>query len=224
MPLSSNAPFSEFGNSMILRDIEQLWLALGGAGSGSSGEGQTQDQSAGVTQETGDSGGLPDLSGLATKLYVDTAIASVPQIIHWYYYGTSGSVSLGSGYTDCSFTTSSGNLASYVSGKTFTAPSNGTYTITLRHITGDLTKSGAVGTGSYNVFAELTPAYGNGRGLGVFAWPTLAGGESLTAKVQAQAIWTGYMAAGETCDFQVYSEIAPSTNSFYFAHISGITY
>lgn len=71
MPLSSNAPFNEFGNSMILRDIEQLYLTLNGAGSGSAGEGQTQDQSTAVTQASGDSGGLPDLSGLATIDYVD---------------------------------------------------------------------------------------------------------------------------------------------------------
>lgn len=71
MPLSTNAPFNEFGQSMILRDIEQLYLSMNGAGSGSAGEGQTQDQTVGVSQETGDSGGLPDLSGLATIDYVD---------------------------------------------------------------------------------------------------------------------------------------------------------
>jgi hypothetical protein len=80
MPLSSNAPFNEFGNSMILRDIEQIWLTINGSGTGSAGDGQTQDQSAGVTQETGDSGGQADLSGLATTDYVDAAIADIPSV------------------------------------------------------------------------------------------------------------------------------------------------
>ena len=68
MPISTNAPFNEFGNSMILRDIEQLYLAMNDAGSGSPGDGQTQDQSEATSQYTG---GLPDLSGLATTSYVD---------------------------------------------------------------------------------------------------------------------------------------------------------
>lgn len=71
MPLSSNAPFNEFGQSMILRDIEQIYLSLNGAGVGSSGDGQTQDQAVAQTQDTGDSGGITDLSGLATIDYVD---------------------------------------------------------------------------------------------------------------------------------------------------------
>jgi hypothetical protein len=56
MPLSSNAPFNEFGNSMILRDIELIWLTINGSGSGSSGDGQTQDQTEGVTQEIANQG------------------------------------------------------------------------------------------------------------------------------------------------------------------------
>ena len=66
MPLSTNAPFNEFGQSQILRDIEQLYLALNTAGSGGAGDGQTQDQSAATSQE-------PDLTGLATIDYVDGA-------------------------------------------------------------------------------------------------------------------------------------------------------
>lgn len=77
MPISTNAPFNEFGQSMILRDIEQLYLALNGAGTGSPGDGQTQDQSAATSQ---DSGGVPDLSGLATTTYVDNAIAAIPSV------------------------------------------------------------------------------------------------------------------------------------------------
>jgi len=80
MPLSSNAPFSEFGQSMILRDIEQLYLALNGAGAGSSGESQTQDQSVSQDQSTGDSGAVPDLSGLASIAYVNAAIDAIPDV------------------------------------------------------------------------------------------------------------------------------------------------
>lgn len=45
MPISTNAPFNEFGQSQILRDIEQLYLAMNAAGTGGAGDGQTQDQS-----------------------------------------------------------------------------------------------------------------------------------------------------------------------------------
>lgn len=86
MPLSSNAPFSEFGQSMILRDIEQIYLALNGAGVGSAGDGQTQDQSVAQTQETGDSGGITDLSGLATVDYVNQVanqlLDSIPAVTY----------------------------------------------------------------------------------------------------------------------------------------------
>lgn len=50
MPISTNAPFNEFGQSQILRDIEQLYLALNAAGSGGAGDGQTQDQASSVNQ------------------------------------------------------------------------------------------------------------------------------------------------------------------------------
>lgn len=79
MPISTNAPFNEFGQSQILRDIEQLYLALNGAGSGGPGDGQTQDQTAVTSQ---DSGGLPDLSNLATIPYVDAAIAAIPSVTY----------------------------------------------------------------------------------------------------------------------------------------------
>ena len=51
MPISTNAPFNEFGMSQVLRDIEQLYLALNGPGTGSSGDGQTQEQSVGTNQD-----------------------------------------------------------------------------------------------------------------------------------------------------------------------------
>jgi hypothetical protein len=77
MPISTNAPFNEFGQSQILRDIEQLYLALNGAGAGAPGDGQTQDQSGAVEQ---------DLSGLALKTYVDTrddyVLGQIPSITY----------------------------------------------------------------------------------------------------------------------------------------------
>jgi len=115
MPISTNAPFNEFGQSMILRDIEQLWLALNGAGTGGPGEGQTQDQSVGVSQETGDSAGLTDLSGLATTDYVDAALASILS-------GLAGSVTGIPRRTAMSTAAGSG---------TFTPPSNTTYYICI---------------------------------------------------------------------------------------------
>lgn len=70
MPLSTNAPFDEFGMSMVLRDIEQLYLKFNGAGTGSAGDGGTQDQTVGVTQDV-------DLSGYATTDYVDAAAQAI---------------------------------------------------------------------------------------------------------------------------------------------------
>jgi hypothetical protein len=62
MPISTNAPFNEFGQSQILRDIEQLYLALNAAGTGSAGDGQTQDQSAANSGNTSPAG-QPSVSG-----------------------------------------------------------------------------------------------------------------------------------------------------------------
>ncbi len=50
MPQSTNAPFNEFGQSMILRDIEDLYMLIGGTGTGSAGDGQTQDMAVGESQ------------------------------------------------------------------------------------------------------------------------------------------------------------------------------
>jgi hypothetical protein len=98
MPISTNAPFNEFGQSQILRDIEQLYLALNGAGIGSSGDGQTQDQTAATSQ---DSGGLPDLSGLATIAYVDGVaqdiLAQIPTPVSLGYYNSTVISTAGSG-------------------------------------------------------------------------------------------------------------------------------
>ena len=83
MPISTNAPFNEFGQSQILRDIEQLYLALNGAGDGAPGDGQTQDQS---EDTSSDSGIGIDLSGLALKTYVDArddyVLSQMPSITY----------------------------------------------------------------------------------------------------------------------------------------------
>jgi hypothetical protein len=70
MPISSNAPFNEFGMSMVLRDIEQLWLSLNapdtdansttGNISSGPGEGQTQNDNNGVSQSSGET---PEVTG-----------------------------------------------------------------------------------------------------------------------------------------------------------------
>jgi hypothetical protein len=67
MPLSTNAPWTEFGHSMVLRDIEQLWMAISaGNGSGLPGDGATQDKTLEMSQENGDGSGGLDLSKYAT--------------------------------------------------------------------------------------------------------------------------------------------------------------
>lgn len=59
MPISTNAPFNEFGNSMMQRDIEQLYLLIQPTGDGAAGEAQTQDVSQSETQnpDVGTGGG-----------------------------------------------------------------------------------------------------------------------------------------------------------------------
>jgi len=127
MPLSSNAPFSEFGQSMILRDIEQIYLALNGAGVGSAGDGQTQDQAVAQTQETGDSGGITDLSGLATVDYVNQLanqlLDSIPTVTYPISIanGGTGATSASLAIQNIGFVGNSQSL--YTSGSgTFTAP------------------------------------------------------------------------------------------------------
>jgi hypothetical protein len=84
MPISTNAPFNEFGQSQILRDIEQLYLALNAAGTGSSGDGQTQDQSDPVSQ-SGSSSLVVDGFTL-TLIPVTACINGVERTIYVYGY------------------------------------------------------------------------------------------------------------------------------------------
>lgn len=77
MPLSTNAPFNEFGQSMIMRDIEQLYLLQQNAGTGNAGDGQTQAAAEPMTQETagGPTGGGVTTADLAA---VEAQIPSLP--------------------------------------------------------------------------------------------------------------------------------------------------
>jgi hypothetical protein len=205
MPISTNAPFNEFGQSQILRDIEQLYLALNGAGSGGPGDGQTQDQTAVTAQ---DSGGLPDLSGLATIAYVDAAIAAIPPatgVQSGYLYGN-GSISLGGApfsTIDASYSTTSGSMAASLSGKTFTAPFSGIFTVCSRLYVG-FDRAGSPAA-NYQFLTTITAPYGSISD--VRAFPQLvftATGISWTQAASALtpfATWTGYIAQGGTVTF-----------------------
>jgi hypothetical protein len=99
MPISTNAPFNEFGQSQILRDIEQLYLALNAIGTGSSGDGQTQDQSSANTGETGPTaeitgsgGGGPGPAGPAGEPGVCSVQVGSGFTANTVYYRSVGSV------------------------------------------------------------------------------------------------------------------------------------
>jgi hypothetical protein len=68
MPISTNAPFNEFGQSQILRDIEQLYLALNARGTGSPGDAQTQDQSSANTGDTSPAGSVSAGGGTGSSV------------------------------------------------------------------------------------------------------------------------------------------------------------
>lgn len=204
MPISTNAPFNEFGQSMILRDIEQLYLALNGAGTGSPGDGQTQDQSAATSQ---DSGGVPDLSGLATTTYVDNAIAAIPSSAPTlgYLYGN-GTVSLGGSpfnTIDAAYSTISGSMSASLSGKTFTAPFTGIFTICSRlYVYFD--RAGSPNA-NFQFLTSITPPYGTISD--VRAFPLLSFSAtglvwtSVSSPIVPLATWTGYLTQGQTVTF-----------------------
>lgn len=163
--LSSNAPFNEFGQSMILRDIEQLYLSLNNAGRGSAGDGGTQDQATVADQNTGDSGGLPDLSGLATTDYVDAVaqdiISQIPDSVSLGYYNSTVYSTAGSG--------------------TFVVPA-GVTRIRIFAIGG----GGGGGTGtSYSLTSDFVDSGGNGGSSGSGFWVDIdvSPGESLSYTV-----------------------------------------
>jgi len=72
MPLSSNAPFNEFGQSMILRDIEQLYLSISPGGDGGNQGGEL-----GVSQDTLESEVFVEGSGSGDPTIVDGAVTTV---------------------------------------------------------------------------------------------------------------------------------------------------
>jgi hypothetical protein len=202
--LSSNAPFNEFGQSMILRDIEQLYLALNNAGTGSAGDGGTQDQMVGASQGTGDSGGLPDLSGLASIDYVNSAIADIPTPAQYSLcaiYG-SGSVTASVGWVNAAYSTTSGDVSS-LSGNVFTAPADGLY---FCHSSLAAGFSGAP-TANHAIITKITPntspvtaSQGSaGPGTKDFTvggvYPTWI---TYQESVNVHAIWYGRLSSGQT--------------------------
>jgi hypothetical protein len=188
MPISTNAPFNEFGNSMILRDIEQLYLALNGAGTGSSGDGQTQDQSEATSQ---DSGGLPDLSGLATTDYVDAAIAGIPDVPY--------PISIANGGTD-STTAALARLALGVSFGSYThitTPGSGTFTVPagVSRLCVNIIGGGGVGDGGTGGFATVSGVtisdgtLSGGSGASIVASFDVTPGESISYVCGAKGVY-----------------------------------
>lgn len=223
MPLSTNAPFNEFGQSMVLRDIEQLYLLLNGAGTGSAGDGQTQDQAGAVNQEQ-------DLSGLATTDYVDAAIAAIssPQSIGTYEVHAFGSITPSIGTFNASYSSSDGNAASSLSGNVFTAPQSGVYTIISR-VSGywggapNVNIMTTITRDSKSVPLKSTSATGN-LGLPIFTVSGVAPvWTSFSENLDATASWTGLLVSGETITithyFSATSDFSGSSNRLL---ISGI--
>jgi hypothetical protein len=221
MPISTNAPFNEFGQSQILRDIEQLYLALNGAGSGGPGDGQTQDQTAVTSQ---DSGGVPDLSNLATIPYVDAAIANSAYTPTFYYLHAFGDITPSTGTSDAAYTTQSGNLT--VSGNDVVVPKNGIYTVVSRLF---LNVSGWTSASGYTAYANITMPYGSTNGSVTMESLifTVSGVSPVFAgrgkNMDGTAVWTGYLRAGDTITLQNYVEnSAYVSNASNRLHISGV--
>jgi hypothetical protein len=219
MPISTNAPFNEFGQSQILRDIEQLYLALNGAGSGGPGDGQTQDQSAVTSQ---DSGGVPDLSGLATIPYVDASIAGIPVAYFPYAYAYASMGSTGPSTEYPSFTMYNG---AGVSGEYFTATHNGVYVVSAKS---SCTVSLAAAPSAQQEYCTVVidAPYGSTSGQGRVDFPNFTATGltwySSAYSMQANAIWCGYLAAGESVRISVYSRIAV-TGTFVYLHVCGVS-
>jgi hypothetical protein len=222
MPISTNAPFNEFGQSQILRDIEQLYLALNGAGSGGPGDGQTQDQTAVTSQ---DSGGLPDLSGLATIPYVDAAIAGVgtPRALYVHGSGTPTPVSVTD--FDGTYSSQSGNMT--ISGSSVTVPANGVYTVVSRY---SATLTGITTGVGFSVTTKITAPYGTTNGSeSIETIAFTVGGvapvfSNRAVNLTPIAVWTGYLSAGETVSItHTVNDSTKVLSNFNQWHMSGIT-
>jgi hypothetical protein len=225
MPISTNAPFNEFGQSQILRDIEQLYLALNGAGSGGPGDGQTQDQTAVTSQ---DSGGVPDLSNLATIPYVDAAIAAIPSSTQYLLsiYG-SGNVTASVGYISAAYSTTSGDV-SYLSGNVFTAPADGLYfchSSLASTFSGTPNANHAISTVITPNTSPVTVSQGSaGPGTKDFTvggvYPTWI---TYQESVNVHAIWYGTLSAGQTLTIEHYFPSATKyTTGANLLNIAGI--
>lgn len=221
MPISTNAPFNEFGFSMVQRDLEQLYLALSAAGSGGPGDGQTQDQSAVSSQ---DSDALLDLSAYATIAYADSLLAGIDSASALYLHAA-GTVTPSSGTFDAAYSSQSGNMS--VSGNDFVAPFNGIYTVISRYGT---TVTGVTTGVGFQVGTTITAPYGltsSNRNLETIAFTV--GGVAPTYSNRASgltpiAVWSGYLAAGDT--ISITHEVSDSTKigtSYNQLHISGVT-
>lgn len=228
MPLSSNAPFSEFGQSMILRDIEQLYLTLNGAGTGSAGDGQTQDQDAAVTQ-------TPDLSNFATVDYVDSAIGGIPQpptpqTVSFKYLSAYGAIGLSSPFNDvdAAYSSSDGADAALLSGKTFTANASGIYTA-VSALKVNFVRN-ASPSGNYQFTTTIDAPYGGVDSLGAFPFLNITATGltwySISMPIKAQAVWTGYLSAGQTLQFRHNgngtSAADAGTTIYNYLNISGV--
>lgn len=226
MPISTNAPFNEFGQSMILRDIEQLYLALNGAGTGSPGDGQTQDQSEATSQ---DSGGVPDLSGLATTAYVDAAISSIPSA-SLYSVSAYGSFTPAFGINAVSYTTISGNASgNLTSSGVFTAPASGLYVVSARVFctataTPRATMYSRIAFNSRSSpFALVTKSSDTGSlSFTVSGVAPVWSGNIFN--LDATAVWAGVLSSGETitmsASFPISSSWGTAENFLYIAGIS----
>ena len=67
-PLSANAPFTTFGQTMILRDIEQLYLLIGNRNGdlGDAGYSTKRDGDLGDNSASGGGGAVPDGFSIVT--------------------------------------------------------------------------------------------------------------------------------------------------------------
>ena len=226
-------------HAALVRDLERIFLSLGGGGNDLGGaspknandQRTSQDGNYGYQAVTTDmldelEAKVQDvttdkLDALAAKFQAELDALVSSTALYWY--GESGSVSLGSGTTACSFSSTSGNMLASISGDTFTAPKKGIYTVNLRYVTGQFYVSGPLGYGQIRAWSQITPPYGNGRGNGFLSYPTIAGGSAFYGNIEGHSVWNGYMNAGDTCVMSVYNDVAPSTNGFYYAHISGVS-
>ncbi len=182
MPQSTNAPFNEFGQSMILRDIEDLYMLIGGSGTGAAGDGQTQDQSVAESQ-----GVLQDKIGspVVTEATAPQVIAAnIPNPLPISQGGTSAQTTVAA---------LAALRATFATQTTFT--SNGSFTATYSGRVGLITQMAFIGTQWFvattsgtlptTPFKLLQSGGGGGGGSVIWATFDVVAGESYTVVVGA---------------------------------------